>query len=64
MKKKKYAEYTRLTRKEKDIIEHSKFIYAVFVSPHPLAEMFNEDEMLQAVQILIRPIGLSSKLSH
>ena len=61
--KKHYASYTKLTKGELDRIEHSKYFYAVFVSPHPLAELFDED-MLEAMQILIRPVGIASRATH
>jgi hypothetical protein len=63
--KNKKVLYTRLTKREKNIIEAGVYVYALFEEPHPLAALIEADDpALQAIQITIRPICRASNLSH
>lgn len=59
------AKYTRLTTREKNIIEAGNYVYAIFEEPHPLSSFLEADDpALKAIQIVIRPICRTSSMSH
>ncbi len=57
--------YTRLTKREKNIIEAGNYVYAIFEEPHPLSSFLEADDpALKAIQIVIRPVCRTSTYSH